>query len=72
MFYARKSIFHDFLVHMEISVPRDNCFGRNSAKPCCPPVIPRDRNFDSHLKPIKYIYTYNQAETNLKHNVQYN
>ena len=47
-----------FSVLMEISAPRDNCFGGNSAEPRYPPntVIPRDGNFDTHLKPMKDTY----------------
>ena len=47
---------------MEISVPRDNCFGGNSAEPQYPPNtdIPRDGNFDSQFKHIKG--TYNKVE----------
>ena len=52
--------FMSFSVRMEMSVPRDNCFGGNSAEHRYPPntVIPRDGNFDSHLKPLKDTYTY--------------
>ena len=58
MFYARTFIFH--CSFDAIPVHRDTCFGGNSAKPSYPPntVIPRDGNFDSHIKPMKY--TYNQ------------
>ena len=47
-----------FSVRMEISLPRDKCFGGNSAQPRYPPntVIPRDGNFDTHLKPMKDTY----------------
>ena len=46
-------------VYMEISTPRDNCFSRNSTEPRFLPstVIPRDGNFDSHLKPMKDTYS---------------
>ena len=49
-----KVSFMGFLVQMETFVPRDNCFGGNSAEPRYPPntIIPRDGNFDSNLKPI--------------------
>ena len=47
-----------FSMRLEISVPRDNWFGGNSAEPRYPPntVIPRDGNFDLHLKPMKDTY----------------
>ena len=47
-------------LQMEISVPRDNCFGGNSAEPHCPPNtdIPRDGNFESHFKPMKDTYNH--------------
>ena len=50
-----KVSFMGISVRMEMSAPRDNCFGGNSAEPRYPPntVIPRDGNFDSHLKPMK-------------------
>ena len=50
--------FKSFSGQMEISIPRDNCFGGNSAEPRYPPntVIHRD-GFDSFLKPLKYTYT---------------
>ena len=53
-----KVSFMVFSVRMEMSAPRDNCFGGNSAEPRYPPntVIPRDGNFDSHLKPMKDTY----------------
>ena len=48
-----------FSGRIEISVPRDNCFGGNSAEPRYQPntVIPRDGNFDTHLKPMKDTYS---------------
>ena len=60
MFYAKKKYLSWFFrVHMDISVPWDNCFGGNSAEPRYPPntAIPRDGNVDSHLKPMKDNYT---------------
>ena len=47
-----------FSVQMEISVTLDNCLSGNSTEPRYPPntVIPRDGNFDSHLKPMKDTY----------------
>ena len=53
-----KVYFMGFSVRMEISVPLENCFGGKSAEPRYPPntVIPRDGNFDSHLKPMKDRY----------------
>ena len=53
-----KVSFMGFSVRIEMSAPRDNCFGGNSAEPRYPPntVIPRDGNFDSHLKPMKDTY----------------
>ena len=53
-----KVSFMGFSVQMQISIPWDNCFGGNSAEPCYPPniVIPRDGNFDLHLKLMKYTY----------------
>ena len=53
-----KVSFMGFSVCMKISVPRDNFFCGNSAEPRYPPntVIPRDGNFDSHLKPMKDTY----------------
>jgi hypothetical protein len=53
-----KVSFMFFSVRMGMSAPQDNCFGGNSAEPCHTPntVIPRDGNFDSHLKPMKDTY----------------
>ena len=47
-------------LQIEISVPRDNCFGGNSAEPHCPPNtdIPRDGNLESHFKPMKDTYNH--------------
>ena len=48
-----------FSERMEISAPRENYFGGNSAQPRYPPntVIPCDGNFDTHLKPMKDTYS---------------
>ena len=56
-----KLSFVGFSVKMEMFVPRDNCFGGNSAEARYPPntVILRDGNFDSHLKPMKDTYNQN-------------
>ena len=53
-----KVSFMFFSVRMGMSAPQDNCFGGNSAEPCHTPntVIPRDGNFDLHLKPMKDTY----------------
>ena len=53
MFYARKSIFHDFVsLRMEISVPRDRAsYPQNT-------VIPRVENFYSHPKPMQDTYSH--------------
>ena len=54
-----KVSFIGFSVCMEMSAPRNNCFGGNSAEPRCPPntVMPRDGNLDWHLKPMKDTYS---------------
>ena len=54
-----------FSVQIKISVPRDNCFGGNSAEPCHPAntVIPCDRNFCLHLKPPEWVFTSTLIQT---------
>ena len=53
-----KVSFMGFSARIEMSAPLDNRFGWNSAEPRYPPntVIPRDGNFDLHLKPMKDSY----------------
>ena len=45
-------------LRMEISVPRENSFGGNSAEPRyrLAQFIPGDENFDLHLKHMKATY----------------
>ena len=67
-----KVSFMFFSVHMEMSAPWDNCFGRKSVEPRYPPntVIPRDGNFDSHLKPMKDTYNPWQEIISVAHYLQ--
>ena len=53
-----KVSFIDFSTRIEMSAPLDNYFGGNSTEPRYPQntVIPRDGNFDSHIKPMKNTY----------------
>ena len=59
-----KVSYMGFSLRMEISVPRDNCFVGNSTEPRYPPntVIPREGNFDSHLKHMKDIYSPSESK----------